>query len=69
MFHHMGKTKHLSAFEWGMEVGARHTGLCQELQICLVFHTQPFPVCIKNGPPPKGQPANVKQLWKALKSA
>jgi hypothetical protein len=30
--------------------------LCQELQHCWVFHTQQFPVCIKNGPPPKGHP-------------
>ena len=47
-----------SAFEQGMVVGARCTGLCQELQLCWVFHTQQFPVCIKNGPPPKGHPAN-----------
>ena len=32
----MGKTKDLS----GMEVGARCTGLCQELQLCSVCHTQ-----------------------------
>ena len=25
-----------------------------------------FPVCIKNGPPPKRHPANLTQLWKAL---
>ena len=35
----MGKTKDLSAFERGMVVGARHTGLCQELQRCWVFHS------------------------------
>ena len=64
----MGKTKYLSAFEWGMVVGARCTGLCQELQRCWVFHDQPFPVCIKNGPPPKGHPANLTQLWEALES-
>ena len=34
-----------------MVVGARRTGLCQELQHCWVFHTRQFPVCIKNGPP------------------
>jgi hypothetical protein len=49
----MGKTKYLSAFERGMVVGARRTGLCQELQRCWVFHSQQFPVCIKNGPPPQ----------------
>ena len=64
----MGKTKYLSAFEWGMVVGARHTGLCQELQRCWFLHAQQFPVCIKNGPPPKGHPANLTQLWEALES-
>ena len=49
-------------------VGARRTGLCQELHLCWVFHTQQFPVCIKNGPPPKGHPANFTQLWEALES-
>jgi hypothetical protein len=34
-----GKTKYLHAFEWGIEVGARLTGLCQELQSCWIFHT------------------------------
>ena len=42
----MGNTEYLSAFEQG----ARRTGLCQELQQYWVFHTQQFPVCIKNGP-------------------
>ena len=64
----MGKTKDLSAFEQGMVVDARHTGLCQELQRCWVFLTQQFAVCIKNGPPPKGHPANLTQLWEALES-
>ena len=54
----MGKTKYLSVFERGMVVGARRTGLCQELQRCWVFHAQQFPVCIKNGPPSKEHPAN-----------
>jgi hypothetical protein len=36
--------------------------VCQELQRCWVFHTQKFPVCIKNGPPPKGHPANVRPV-------
>jgi hypothetical protein len=47
-------------------VGARCTGLCEELQSCLVFHAQQFPMCIKNEPPPKGHPANLTQLWEAL---
>ena len=60
--------QHLSAFEWGMVIGARHTGLCQEQQCWRVFHAQQFPVCIKNGPPPKKHPANLTQLWEALES-
>jgi hypothetical protein len=42
--------------------------LCQELQRGLVFHTQQFPVCIKNGPPSKGHPAILAQLWETLES-
>jgi hypothetical protein len=64
----MAKTKYLSAFEWAIVVGARHTSLCQELQCCWVFHTQQFPVYIKNGPPSKGHPANLTQLWEALEA-
>ena len=65
----MGKTKYLSAFERGiMCMCAMHTDLCQELQRYRVFHAQQFPVCIKNGPPPKGHPVNLTQLWEALKS-
>ena len=64
----MGKTKYLSAFERGIVVGARCTDLCQALQYCWVFHPQQFPVCIKNGPPPKGHPENLTQLWEALAS-
>ena len=45
-----------------MVVGARRTGLFQELPRCWVFHAQQFPVCIKNGPPPKGYGANLTQL-------
>jgi hypothetical protein len=41
---------------------------CQELQRWWVFHAQQFPVCIKNGPPPKEYPANLTQLWEALES-
>ena len=39
----MGKTKYSSAFEQGMVVGSRRTGLCQELQRCWVVHAQHFP--------------------------
>jgi hypothetical protein len=63
----MCNTKYLSAFQWGMVVGARCTSLCQEMQQCWVFHTQQFPMCLKNGPPPEGHRANLK-LWEALKS-
>jgi hypothetical protein len=62
----MGKTN--GGFEQGMVVGARRTGLCQELQHCWVFHAQQFPVCIKNGPTLKGHPANLPRLWEALES-
>ena len=31
------------------------------------FFTQ-FPMLIKSGPPPKGHPANLTQLWEALES-
>uniref|UniRef100_A0A8C7FAY9 ADAM metallopeptidase with thrombospondin type 1 motif, 3 n=1 Tax=Oncorhynchus kisutch TaxID=8019 RepID=A0A8C7FAY9_ONCKI len=51
-----------------MVVVARRTSLCQEVQLCWVFHAQQFPVCIKNGPPYKGHPANLTQFWEALKS-
>jgi hypothetical protein len=64
----MGKTKYLIAFEQGMVVGARRTSLCQELQRCWGFHALQFPVCIKNGPSPKGHPSNLTQLWEALES-
>ena len=55
------RQKYLSAFERGMVVGVRYTGLCQELHLCRGFHTQQFPVCNKNGPPPKRHPANLTQ--------
>ena len=51
-----------------MVVDARRTGLCQELQRIWVFHAEQFSVCIKNGPPPKGHPADVIQMWEALES-
>ena len=39
----MGKTKYLSAFELDMVVGAKRTGLCQELQRCWVFTHEAYP--------------------------
>ena len=60
-----GKTKDVSAFEWGIVVGARLTSLSVSI---IFFHIQKFPVCIKNGPPPKGHQANITQLWEALAS-
>jgi hypothetical protein len=51
-----------------MVIDTRRTGLYQEQQRCWVFHAQQFPVYIKNGPPSKGHPANLTQLWEALKS-
>jgi hypothetical protein len=51
-----------------MVVGARRTALCQELQHCWVVYAQQFPVCFKNGPAPKGNPAGLSQLWDALES-
>jgi hypothetical protein len=38
----LGKAKYSSALERGIAVGARRTGLCQELQCCWVFHIQKF---------------------------
>ena len=62
------RPKQLSALEQRMVVGARRTGLCQELQRCCVFHAQQFLVYINIGRPPKGHPANLTQLWEALES-
>ena len=42
--------------------------VCQEMQRFWGFHTQQIPFCIKNGPPPKGHPVNLSQLWEALDS-
>ena len=65
----MGKTKDVSDFEQAMVVGARRTGLSvSRTASLLVFHAQQFPVCIKNGPTPKGHPANLTHLWEALES-
>ena len=56
----MGKTKYLSVFERGMVVGARRTGLSVSRTATLLrFSCLQFPVCIKNGPPSKGHPANL----------
>ena len=55
----MGKTKAWSAFEWGMVVGTRHTGLSVKNEHSWVIHPQQFPVYIKNLSPPKGHPANL----------
>ena len=53
------RQKDLTTFERGMVVGARRTGLCEELQRCCVFHVQQYP---------KGHPANLTQLQEALES-
>ena len=58
----------LRAFDRGMVVGARCTGLYQELQCCWAFRAQQFPLCINNDPPPKGHPAKLTKLWEALES-
>ncbi|XP_064807815.1 carnitine O-palmitoyltransferase 1, liver isoform-like isoform X1 [Oncorhynchus masou masou] len=34
----------------------------------IIGHMWEFPVCIKDGPPSKGHPANLTQLWEALES-
>jgi hypothetical protein len=64
-----GKTKDLSAFDRGMVVGARRTGLSVSRSSTLLdcSHNS-FPVCIKNGPPPKGHAANLTQQWESLTS-
>ena len=64
----MGKTIDLSVgCERGVAVGSRRTGLCA----AGFFQAQQFSVCIKNGPTPKGHPANLSQhgpasLWNAF---
>ena len=63
-----GQDKIFKCLWTGYGVGARCTGLFQELQRCCFFHAQQFPVCIKNGPPPKEHPANLTKLWEALQS-
>ena len=39
----MGKIKYLSAFEQAMVVGARHTGLCQELTNLIKYYLSHAP--------------------------
>jgi hypothetical protein len=51
-----------------MVIGARRTGLSVSRTAMLVRFFTRFPVCIKNGPPPKGHPANLTQLLEALES-
>ena len=58
----------IAFFQQGMVVGAMLIGLCWELQRCWGFQAQQFPVCIENGPPPKGHPAYFTQPWEALES-
>ena len=36
--------------------------------LLLIFFKKQFPVCIKNGRPPKGHLANLAQLWETLAS-
>jgi hypothetical protein len=57
-----------SAFEQGMLVADKLSGLCQELQRCWGFHAQQFPMSINNGSPLNGHPTNLTQLWEALES-
>ena len=64
----MGKTKYLKKWKCYGNRCQAHQFECQELQCCWVFHIQQFSMCIKNGPPPKGHPANLPQLWEASKS-
>ena len=63
----MGKTKDLSAFEQGMLLGARFECV-KNCNPAGFLHAHQLPVCIKNGPPPKGHPDNLTQLWEALES-
>ena len=51
-----------------MVVGACRTGLSVSRTATLLGFSTQFPVGIKNGPPPKGHPANLTQLWEALES-
>ena len=66
-----GQDKSLSAFEQGMVVSSRRTGLSMSRtakNAAGFFHAKQFSVYIKNGPQPKGNPANLTQLREALES-
>ena len=54
---------------YGSRCQAHQFECAEELQSCWVFHAQQFPVCIKNGPTPKGHPYDLTQLWEALESS
>ena len=56
-----GQLKNLSAFEWGMVVGARRTGLCQELQE-LSFSCSTVSRVYQNSMLSEGHPPNLTQL-------
>ena len=50
-----------------MILDARRTGLSvSRTAMLLGFHSQQFPVCTMNYPPPKGHPANLTQLWGSI---
>ena len=63
-----GARQDLSDFEQGMVVGACAPVCVKNCHGAGFFHAQQFPVCIKNGPTPKGHPVNLTQLWEALES-
>ena len=45
-----------------------HRFVSRTATLLFFLYPQQFPVCIKNGPPPNGHPANLTQLWEALES-
>ena len=53
-----------------MVLGVRHAGVSvSRTSMMLGFSCSTVSrVSIKNGPPPKGHPANLTQLWEALES-
>jgi hypothetical protein len=65
----MGKTKYCSAFERGMVVGARHTGLSVSRTATLLgFSLSNIPCVYQEWSTSKRHPANMTQLWEALES-
>jgi hypothetical protein len=58
----MGKTKYLSAFEWGMVVGARYTGFSVSRTAMLLGFSGS--TVLRQ----VGHPTNLTQLWEALES-